>query len=104
MLTKNKLIIVVLMSMIFACAVMAVKWKDSDNDTDHSYTCQQVMSDNASDNVIVPEPEPEQKNPCFDNPEDFIREEWRLAYYNKLDEIRNENLNLDESVRETEIV
>lgn len=102
MLTKNKkkLIIVVLVSMIIVCAVVAVKWKGISGNKDHSETSQQEVSDNISGNVTVPE----QKNPCFDNPKDFIKEEWRLAYYNKLVEIRNENLNLDESVRETEIV
>lgn len=97
---KKLIIIVILMAMVIVCAVVAVKWKDSGSDTDRSDTSQQVVSDNASGNVTVPE----QKNPCFDNPKDFIKEEWRLAYYNKLVEIRNENLNLDESVRETEIV
>lgn len=97
---KKKLIIVVLITMVIVGVIVAVKWKDIRSDEDRSEISKQEVSDHNSDNVIVQDGE----TPLFDNPMDYMKEDWRLAYYNKLVEIRNENNNLDESVRETQIV
>lgn len=109
MLQNKKKTIIILIVSVFVIGVggfVALFFSNKNNETDENTTDQSnieiASSDDAQEEVLETSETSEEQAiletdiKLLDNPTEFIEEDWKLAYYNKLEEQREYNLECDE--------